>query len=229
MTVTLGCDPELLAIRDGEVVPAVDMIPGTKEDPYRVTHGAVQIDGTALEFNIDPVTNGSDWARNINSVLEDLKGMLPEGISMAFLSSYRYPKRIWSELPPSAIRSGCSPDFDAYMLIERSPPRLVDCLVSCGGHVHVGLPDAFNEWKHKVISVRALEEHLGTFLSDLEHDTERTKLYGQPGSFRPKDYGFEWRSPSNQWVQCQATIDGMYDRVMRTVDGLIETEFADYG
>ncbi len=59
---TFGCDPELFVINDeGVFVSAEGLIPGDKQNPYKVPGGAIQVDGMAAEFNIDPVTNYADF------------------------------------------------------------------------------------------------------------------------------------------------------------------------
>src|SRR3546814_10561962 len=77
---TVGCDPELFVMNtDGEFVSAEGLIPGTKSEPYPVKFGAVQVDGMAAEFNIDPVDNYNDFSRNVKEVRKQLKAMLPKG------------------------------------------------------------------------------------------------------------------------------------------------------
>jgi len=54
MKILVGCDPELFVKKDGVLVSAHGLVQGSKEHPFRVSKGAVQVDGMALEFNIDP-------------------------------------------------------------------------------------------------------------------------------------------------------------------------------
>ena len=57
--ILVGADPELF-LRDkktGQLVAAdINQIKGTKVTPYKVECGAVQVDGAAGEFNIDPAS-----------------------------------------------------------------------------------------------------------------------------------------------------------------------------
>ena len=53
MNILIGADPELFVKKDGVVVSGHDLIQGTKADPFPVQDGAVQVDGMALEFNIE--------------------------------------------------------------------------------------------------------------------------------------------------------------------------------
>ena len=51
--ITVGADPELFVKKGRSFQSAYGMIPGTKQKPKKVIKGAVQVDGMALEFNID--------------------------------------------------------------------------------------------------------------------------------------------------------------------------------
>ena len=92
---TFGCDPEVFIVdAKGKAVSAAGIIPGTKANPYKVKNGAVQRDGMAAEFNIDPVTNFADFNRNITSVMKEMREMLPEGHSFAIVPSIVFDKDV---------------------------------------------------------------------------------------------------------------------------------------
>jgi hypothetical protein len=64
--ILIGADPELFVFtRSGKPVSAHDLIPGTKYEPHEVGNGAVQVDGVAAEFNIDPAANEDEFFFNI--------------------------------------------------------------------------------------------------------------------------------------------------------------------
>ncbi|RMG93736.1 MAG: hypothetical protein D6706_14915, partial [Chloroflexi bacterium] len=48
--------------------------------------------------------------------------------------------------------------------------------------------------------VKKLDFFLGIPLYIKEGESERRKLYGKFGDYRPKRYGVEYRTPSNKWV-----------------------------
>src|SRR4051812_48593109 len=79
MKILLGADPELFMRNPNgnHFVSAHDKVPGTKYEPFKVPHGAIQVDGTALEFNIDPAASCDEFVRNIASVRNTLAGYVP--------------------------------------------------------------------------------------------------------------------------------------------------------
>lgn len=56
-TYTIGADPEVFVGREGQFFSAHGLVPGNKRRPHKVDRGAVQVDGMALEFNIDPASS----------------------------------------------------------------------------------------------------------------------------------------------------------------------------
>src|SRR3546814_12280247 len=77
MQILVGCDPEIFMFKNGVPVSAHNAVPGTKYDPYKVKNGAVQVDGMALEFNIDPSHTEEEFVSSVQSVLATLKEMVP--------------------------------------------------------------------------------------------------------------------------------------------------------
>ena len=52
--ILIGCDPEVFVKQNGVFRSAHGLIRGDKKNPQKIRSGAVQVDGMALEFNIDP-------------------------------------------------------------------------------------------------------------------------------------------------------------------------------
>src|SRR3546814_8173445 len=75
----IWCDPEIFMFKNGVPVSAHNAVPGTKYDPYKVKNGAVQVDGMALEFNIDPSHTEEEFVSSVQSVLATLKEMVQIG------------------------------------------------------------------------------------------------------------------------------------------------------
>ena len=78
MELKIGCDPELWIFdkKLGKIISAHGLFPGTKAEPYAVTHGAVQVDGMAAEFNINPASSAEEFTFYVLSVLKDVVNAL---------------------------------------------------------------------------------------------------------------------------------------------------------
>jgi hypothetical protein len=113
--VTVGCDPELW-LRDkktGEIVSAHTLLPGTKLEPYKVPAGAIQVDGTAAEFNIDPANTYSTFVTNISQVLTQIKARVPSH-ELVYEPVTTYKEEYFYSLPENARELGCNPDYNAW-------------------------------------------------------------------------------------------------------------------
>lgn len=204
---TLGCDPEIFVGQNGKPVSAFGLINGDKANPLKVTNGAVQVDGMALEFNIDAANSESDWMRNINGVLEILASMVPEHQLLPIPVAEFGLEYIRSQ-PEKAKELGCEPDYDAYLVATNPRPNGELPFRSAAGHIHFGIPETGGEapvedsdyigWL--ATKVRELDFYLALPSLFYDADTKRRELYGKAGAFRPKRYGMEYRTLSNQWL-----------------------------
>lgn len=113
----IGCDPEVFVKNAlGEVVCAHGLIPGTKQEPYKVRDGMVQVDGMALEFGVDPCETKGEFIEKVNSVKLTLKEMLPKGFSLAIVPCVVFSEKEIKEAPPEALELGCDPDYSGYTM-----------------------------------------------------------------------------------------------------------------
>lgn len=204
MQVTIGADPELFVKTDEGFISAHNMIPGTKAQPHPVKGGAVQVDGMALEFNIDPAETNDMFDRNIDSVLDEMRKMIPKEADMTFVPAVRFSEEVMANAPKEALALGCEPDFNAYTEKQNPPPEAHPNLRTAAGHVHIGWGDfkvhSSEHWNNCVQIVKLLDQTLGIWSLQVDHDQERRELYGRAGAFRPKPYGLEYRVLSNFWV-----------------------------
>lgn len=206
----LGHDCEVFVKKGGKNISVHDILPGTKADPFKVSKGAIQVDGTAAEMNIIPAGNMSDWITNIDTVLGILQEMLGKDATICVDPVANYGFDYLASLPESATELGCNPDFNAYTEAVNAKPDAAIPFRSAGGHIHFGfLPDLDGEPENilyqKYVSefVRELDFYLtlpSLFLDTHPDSAKRRQLYGKPGCFRPKVYGFEFRSLSNFWL-----------------------------
>jgi len=209
---TLGHDAEVF-VRDIEtkkIVPVFGMIGGTKSDPLPVKQGALQEDNVMAELNIYPAKTAQEFINNTKIVMEELRQkLLPYGnephiapvwdnvnnhaLNTAMMEAF-------GRIIPEDEQFGCEPDYCAWKLVENDPINLVgESFRFCGGHIHIGVPFSEDQWK-VVRLVRLLDLTLLTGLRILFGTNKRDPHYGMPGRHRPKEYGVEYRSPSNQWL-----------------------------
>ena len=76
--ILVGADPEVFVQQQGIFRSAYNLIKGDKKNPQRVNKGAVQVDGMALEFNIEPAANADEFLVNIDTVFNTLRSMVPD-------------------------------------------------------------------------------------------------------------------------------------------------------
>lgn len=201
----IGADPEFFVKRHSKLVSAYGLIPGTKDDPHKVPRGAVQVDGMALEFNIDPASDYQSFERNMTTVMDAIFKMVP-GYEMFVEPVADFGMEYILEQPEDARNLGCSPDYNAYTGRPNPRPDVNTPFRTASGHVHIG-------WHDEPVSVedeghleacraltKALDVYLGAPSVVWDDDDRRRTLYGAAGAFRPKPYGMEYRVLSNKWI-----------------------------
>ena len=227
MQIKIGADPELFVKRAGVNVSGHDMIPGTKKRPFKVERGAVQVDGTALEFNIDPATTQEEFVGNVKAVLARLRDMVPPGHELALEAVARYEEEYFRNLPEVATAMGCDPDFDAYSGVEIERKGADRPFRTAAGHIHIGWTegaDPFSAQHYQ--SCRTLVKELDVWLGlpSVIFDPDsgpRRQLYGKAGSFRPKSYGVEYRVLSNKWLQSDELMGWVFRQTQAAFEHLM--------
>lgn len=223
--VTIGADPELFIYDSSEkkFISAHDIVPGTKAEPLVVPRGAVQVDGVAAEFNILPAKTQREFTKNINRVRNFLDLIIKDknkNYRLVGAPTARFDMEYFDKLPDEVKILGCQPDYNAYTGGVNRKPGTDLPIRSGGGHIHVGflheeLPDPFTVEHMRRCGelVRDLDFALIHASKEWDYDIERQKLYGEPGSFRPKSYGVEYRPLSNAWLNQEWSTTFVYDTV----------------
>jgi hypothetical protein len=209
VSIKIGADPEVWVRekKSGKIVSAHNLLPGTKLNPYKVPKGAVQVDGTAAEFNINPAGDTESFANNINTVLSALQSMVGDKYDLVFDPVTIYESDYFKKLPPEATELGCNPDYNAYTeQVNPAPNGQATTMRSAAGHIHVGWckdvnPNDPDHFQDCLVVVKELDYHLGLFSLLWDPDNRRRSLYGKAGAFRPKPYGVEYRTMSNVWLR----------------------------
>lgn len=207
--ITIGCDPEFF-IKDKELdkfVPAyLTGITGTKEKPQKLKNGgAVQVDGMALEFNIKPANNAIDFHDNIHNTIKEIRQLVNRKYQFVFKPFVRFDKEIFDSTPEEYKELGCDPDFNEKGE-AKTPPNGSNLrpVRAAGGHIHIGFCQNMdvNDPRYQEdcrIIANIINQKLGFNFYGRDNQLRRD-IYGRGVSYRPKPYGIEIRTPSNNWV-----------------------------
>lgn len=225
-TILVGADPELFMRHPdtGDFISADDLdggprIPGTKWEPHKVPFGAVQIDGTALEFNIDPAKTVDEFVHNINAVRATICAMVPGYNVVAEPVAHFKPDYFNNHVPSHAQELGCNPDYNGWTFdTNPRPDPAGEPFRTASGHVHIGWGEDFDveDRDHFLLCckfARQLDYYLGMHSLMWDKDGTRRSLYGKAGAFRPKSYGLEYRVLSNRWLDDQGLIRWVYNTI----------------
>lgn len=211
MSIKVGTDPEFFLMKGTLPISAHGFVPGNKENPYPLSKGAVQLDGTAVEFNIIPTTSRDEFADNIKTTLDEIRTMVPQELSFGFYPSVVYKKGYFDhEVPDECKALGCTPDYSAQYGGEVKPPPNNETTMRTGaGHIHIGWTEG-REFEPKrsdphfnrcIRTTLMFDAYLRLYRPWYDRDRRRSRMYGGGGAFRPKHYGVECRSPSNAWLK----------------------------
>lgn len=226
--ILIGCDPELFLRNpnSGAYISAHGMIPGTKEDPHQVKDGMVQIDGTALEFGIDPAATADEFVSRINSVKGTLREMVDPGYEIVAHPVATFEPAYFKSLPPWATELGCTPDFNAWTGDPNTKPEANVTFRTGSGHVHIGWTSGENPWDREHYATcravaRQMDYYLGIYSLLWDTDNQRRELYGKAGAFRPKPYGVEYRTLSNRWTDSDLLMRWVFNAAQKGVQDLL--------
>lgn len=216
--ITIGADPELFLVdASGKFISSIGLIGGTKANPKQIGEGcAVQEDNVAVEFNIKPATKVDEFIQSTNYALEYLtKTALDKGLFLSVTASKEFDDDQLQH--PKAKQFGCTPDLNAWTMMQNDPPHAVGNLRTCGGHIHFGGlkgMDRFQlgRWCDVTMALPSLLE---------DEDDKRRELYGSAGSIRIKPYGIEYRTLSNYWLRTPELMQKVYHRALDAVDRVL--------
>ena len=210
---TIGCDPEFFLHHKGKSISAIGVVGGTKDAPRPIGEGcAVQEDNVAVEFCIPPADSCTKFYTSIMYALDKIMDEVPAGLAFKTTASEVFDDDQLQH--PNALEFGCEPDSNAWTKKMNPRPKADNAnLRSAGGHVHVGANDV-----DPVQLIRSMDLFLGVPSIKLDMDTERRKLYGKAGAYRPKPYGAEYRTLSNFWIWDKKLIEWVYHQTSRAVD-----------
>jgi len=226
MQVLIGADPEVFVMKGGIMQSAHGLVEGDKKNPQKVEFGAVQVDGMALEFNIDPAEDANTFVHNVQNVMAQLAAMVPE-YKLVIEPVAHFNKDILAACPAEALELGCDPDYDAYTGAPNPRPDGTRNFRTAAGHIHIGWTQGMdiNNPEH-IEACRMLTKQLDVYLGIpsviLDPDKTRRELYGKAGAYRVKPYGVEYRVLSNFWLKSPELQQWVFSQTKRAFDALIE-------
>ena len=219
--VTIGADPEVfVADSTGSVVSAIGYVGGNKVCPRPVKDGGVQEDNVLAEFNINPAKSKMEFIHNMSSVMADLKNILESNnLQPIIIPSYKYTEDQLRQYGPNALEFGCSSELNAWSNRVVTPPKAEgNTLRTAGGHVHVGYDNPDVDTNLSLVKMLDFVIGLPSILVDT--DKTRRKMYGKAGSMRHKQYGVEYRTLSNFWLNSSELMSWVYDKTMWATQNL---------
>lgn len=224
--ILVGADPEVFMRKDGKFISAHGAVEGDKANPFKVEKGAVQVDGLALEFNIDPAANEEEFVTNIQTVMKILGGMVPD-YELVPDPVAHFGFQYLEEQPPEALELGCEADFNAWEggAVNPRPDGKVDFRTGAG-HIHIGWTkdQDVNDPDHIeacIMLTKQLDVYLGVPSLLWDKNNERRKLYGKAGAFRVKPYGVEYRVLSNAWLRSEKLMRWVYKATIKATEDLL--------
>lgn len=231
LQVKIGADPETFLMLGKNFISAHGIVPGTKEEPFKVERGAVQVDGLAFEYNIDPATTAEEFDKNHSVVQEQMKEILAKvdkDIKIVFKPVAKFDVKYFKDLPQNSKVLGCDPDFECNRgSVIVKDVDLTDIPVrTAAGHVHVGWTedqDAMSSVHFedaRFVANYFYQDYSNPFRMTNHEEIERLRYYGYPGAFRPKSYGVELRQYSNLWVEHSEKRKLMFNYVANKVTNL---------
>jgi len=226
MNILVGADPEVFVRQNGVFLSAHGLIKGDKKNPFPVHKGAVQVDGMALEFNIDPASSSDEFIINIEEVYATLRAMVPD-YEVVAVPVADFDEMYMKEQPEEALELGCDPDFNGWEGGANPRPDGGRSFRTASGHVHIGWTrgedvtdrEHFTKCCHVA---KQMDFYLGLPSLVYDKDSRRRELYGKAGCFRPKPYGSEYRTLSNMWLNSKELIGWVFNNVQTGMHRLIK-------
>lgn len=221
--ILLGSDPEcFVADKEGNIVSGIDMIPGTKEKPHPIDDKGhmIQVDNIAWEYNIPPCSTREDFIYSIHFVKKHLLDIAnKKGLTLSPLASSEVDEKHLQH--PKAKEFGCDPDYNVYLKDINPKPDSNTNLRCCGGHVSISWDNPDLE------SVELMVQLFDIFLTApaiiYDSDKRRRELYGNPGSFRVKEWGVECRALSNFWIMSEELTGWVFDQAYK-IASIVSTD-----
>ena len=223
--ILVGCDPEVFVKKGNKFLSAFGLIAGDKKNPQKIRRGAVQVDGMALEFNIDPAATEDEFCLNVQDVYEQMKLMVPDYQVLA-VPVATFDPAYMKQQPKEALELGCDPDFNSWNGFPNPRPDGDRPFRTASGHVHIGwTADQDSDNPNHQSACRAVGRQCDFFLGLpsllYDDDSKRREMYGKGGAIRYKPYGVEYRTLSNAWLNSEKLMRWVYRSSVKAMTELM--------
>lgn len=223
--ILVGCDPEVFVKKNNKFLSAFGLIAGDKKNPQKIRRGAVQVDGMALEFNIDPAASEDEFCINVQDVYSQMKLMVPD-YQVVAVPVAEFGFEYLRQQPKEALELGCDPDYNGWTGNANPRPDGDRPFRTASGHVHIGwddgqsIDDPSHQHRCKLVA-QQLDFYLGLGSLFYDGDTKRREMYGKAGALRYKPYGVEYRTLSNAWLNSETLMRWVYRNTVKGVTDLM--------
>lgn len=218
----IGADPEVFLMdKAGNFVSSIGKFGGSKLNPLPIPgmrEGfAIQEDNVTVEFNIPPSRKAKQFSNFIKAALDFISEKADKmDLTVAVVASALFPKKELDD--PRAQAFGCEADLNIWTGTENPRPKAKNKrLRSCGGHIHMSYRG------DQILLGKLADLFIGCPSIMFDPDTGRRELYGKAGACRQKEYGLEYRVPSNFWVRSEDLTEMVFEQAQRAI------AFADSG
>lgn len=213
---TLGADPELFLYDtlSKRYIPSNTYFQGGKNNPEPFGQGyAVLCDNLMVEFNIPPSDNKKDFIASLNTAIEYIRQRVPNTVELHFNQSAKFDEESLND--ESSKEFGCAAQENIYGILMGSMMDIPENIRFAGGHIHFGTDEQLDIKR----MVTCFDIFLGIpmFVDEKEEIYSRADIYGNPGTYRETSYGFEYRTPSNEWLQSNDRMEWVYNQISKAV------------
>ena len=214
---TFGTDPEFMLVdKKGNHISAIDVVPGNRNERHLHNGHEFFYDNVLAECAIKPGKTKEEAIENIREALTHYAELVqPYKLKAQAAWNYK-PEQLTHE---HAIEAGCSAEHCAYQIAVMEPLAAEEFLMggtlrTGGGHIHLGTTcfasiTLGSSWLTKVLDMFVGVPSI--FIDKDPTSKERKVLYGQPGRYRPKDYGLEYRTVGNFWLTSPKLVEIIYE------------------
>lgn len=219
----IGSDPELFLRNKetGEVVSAIGLIPGSKEEPWQIEclalGNCLQTDNVMVEFTLPPTNKAEELFNSIQDCIKYANDIIPSNLECVVISSALLSDEYLNNRKAKTF--GCSPDFNAWLdgNTNKAPSARNNNLRTAGGHVAISY-NHDGDIRLLLNFVKALDITLSLPSVLLDPDKRRKEMYGKAGAFRITDFGLEYRSLSNFWIKELNLVEFVFNGVKKAIE-----------